>query len=220
MAESTWILLIRHAQTDWNSAYRFQGHSDVPLNEEGRATIPPVIAELARWSPRRIYTSDLGRASEMAEAAGAELGVEVIPDQGLRECNYGSWEGLTLDEVRERYGEELERWQQDEAGMARGSGESLNEMRDRSWATLESLADRHTGHTIAAFTHSGPIRAAVCRLFDLSMGDRYRFQIDNASITALRKTSAGRWQLMLLNQTRHLNRPVDRSSPVATFPGK
>ena len=218
MADSTWLILIRHAETDWNSELRFQGHEDKPLNESGRLAIPAVVDELRAWGLNAIFTSDLLRAREMAEAAGVELGIPVAPMRELRECSYGEWEGLTLVEVRERYHGALEAWRADEDGYRRGGGESLLEMSERSWAAMESIAGWHPGETVAVFSHSGPVRSAVCRLFDLSLAERYRFQIDNGSITVLRATESGRWQLMLLNQTRHL--PADRHlcSPVASYP--
>jgi len=215
---STYLVLIRHAQTDWNSQYRFQGHADTPLNAEGRRTIGPVTEALRGWEPARIYTSDLLRAREMAETAAGGLDVEMESRRGLRECSYGGWEGMTLDEVRAQYPEELERWQADEAAVGRGGGESLEQMQERSWSELESIADRHAGQTVGVFTHSGPIRGAVCRIFDLNIAERYRFQVDNASLTVIRRRPSGGWQLVLLNQTSHMRDPLSETPRVASRP--
>lgn len=206
MEGNTFLILIRHAETDWNTELRFQGQSDTPLNEIGRAAIPRVIDALRPLGPSVIYTSDLLRASQMAEAAGEALGVEVIPSKELRECDYGSWEGKTIDEVRGDHARELEAWYEDEAGYARGGGESLNQMQERAWMRMQSIAGEHPGETVALFTHSGPIRGAVCRIFDLGMVDRYRFEVDNGSISVLCLRPTGEWQLVLLNQTSQLQR--------------
>lgn len=214
--DSTYLVLVRHAETAWNAERRFQGHADQPLNEAGRSTIPPVIEALRLWKPDWICTSDLVRAREMAEAAGEALGVEVEPREDLRECSYGAWEGLTIDEVEADHAEELAAWRADEDHAARGGGESLLGMQRRSWGAMEAIAGGHAGGTAVIFTHSGPVRGAVCQLFDLRMADRYRFGVDNASITALRKSRGGRWQLILLNQTEHLHRRPDAGSSVAT----
>lgn len=216
--DHTHLLLVRHAQTPWNAEYRFQGHADTPLNEAGRATIGPVVEALRRWHPTAIHTSDLVRAREMAEAAGSGLDLEVTADEGLRECSYGAWEGLTMAEIRARHGDELERWLADVEGHPRGGGESLREMQERTWGTLERIALAHPGGRVAVFTHSGPIRGAVCRLFGLSMAERNRFMVDNASLTVLRRSPEGRWQLVLLNQTDHLDRDPADHTPVATSP--
>jgi broad specificity phosphatase PhoE len=216
--DHTHLLLVRHAETAWNAEYRFQGHADTPLNESGRATIPAVINALRPWTPTIIYTSDLVRAREMAEAAGKALGVPVVADPDLRECSYGAWEGLALAEVRRRHPEELERWLADEGGHARGGGESLHEMQERTWQALERIALAHPGEAVAVLTHSGPIRGAVCRLFSQDMATRYRFMVDNASLTVFRRSGEGRWQLVLLNQTSHLQREPAAHSPTATQP--
>ncbi len=217
VADSTYLVLVRHGVTDFNNEYRFQGHSDRPLNEAGRAAIPAVINALRSWNPAVIYTSDLLRASEMAEAVGHELAIPVKPDKALRECSYGRWEGKTVEEVREEFPGELEEWENDEADYPRGGGESLRQMRDRSWACLEAIAEAHRGETVVIFSHSGPVRGAICNLFDLSITDRYRFQVDNSSITVMCRSSDGVWQLVLLNQTVHLGEDAPAVSPAATL---
>ena len=203
--ESARLVLIRHAVTAWNDAGRFQGHADTPLSEEGRAMIPAVIEALRPWQPAAVHTSDLSRAREMAEAAARALGLPLTADSALRECSYGSWEGLTLAEVEDRFPGELEQWRRRETGYARGGGESLLQMQERTWAALAAIADSHGGETVAVFTHSGPVRGAVCRLFDLPIEQRYRFALDNGSLTVLSRSGEREWQLVLLNQTSHLD---------------
>ncbi len=217
LAESTYLVLVRHAETDWNNEYRFQGHSDTPLNDAGRATIGSVIEAVRPWEPVAIYSSDLLRAREMADEVGRALGMDITASADLRECNYGNWEGMTEEEIRKEYEAELEQWRSDEAGFARGGGESLEEMQTRSWAELESIADAHAGKAAAVFTHSGPIRGAVCRIFGLGIAERYRIQVDNGSLTVLCRTLKGLWRLVLLNQTVHLGLSVSASSPVASM---
>jgi broad specificity phosphatase PhoE len=215
--DSTYLILVRHGVTDWNNEYRFQGHSDRPLNEEGRAAIPALVSSLSGWQPVAVYTSDLLRAREMADAVGMELAIPVSADEALRECSYGKWEGKKIEEVRAEFSGELEEWEKNEADYPRGGGESLRQMQQRSWARLESIAAEHAGQTVAVFSHSGPIRGAVCRLFDLTIADRYRFQVDNSSLTVLRHSSDRVWQLVLLNQTTHLGEGATAVSPAAAF---
>jgi len=201
--ETTRLVLVRHAVTAWNSEQRFQGHADTPLSDEGRLTIPAVIAALRPWAPAAVYTSDLSRAREMAEAAAVELELPLIATPELRECGYGAWEGLTLDEVRERDPEGLDEWRRRETIYARGGGESLADMHERSWSYLERVAADQAGRAAAFFTHSGPIRGVICRLFDLGLDQRYRFAVDNSSLTVLQHTPGRGWQLLLLNQICH-----------------
>lgn len=215
--DTTYLILVRHTVTDWNNEYRFQGHADTPLNDEGRAAIPLVVKAVRFWDPSAIYSSDLLRARVMAETLGQELGLSVNFSEDLRECSYGDWEGKTLQEVKRERAGELERWRGNEAGYARGGGESLEEMQARSWSGMVSIADAHPGEAVAVFTHSGPIRGAVCRIFDLGIAQRYRFQADNGSLTVLRRSREGLWHLALLNQTVHLGKGAPFLSPVASL---
>ena len=205
MTTETLIVLVRHAETDWNTDLRFQGHADTPLNELGRTRIGPVIEALRPWNPEIIFTSDLSRACEMAEGVGAAFGIEVIAREDLRECSYGEWEGKKLEEVRRDYGDDLDRWHRNESGFPRGGGESLLQMQERVLAAIESIAREHTGRTIVILSHSGPVRGVICRTFDLPIDQRYRFEVNNASLSAIRRRGDGQWQVLLLNQTSHLD---------------
>ncbi len=216
MATETLIVLVRHAETDWNAEARFQGHTDTPLNELGRTRIGPVIEALRPWDPEIVVTSDLSRAHEMAEQVGAAFGLEVITREDLRECSYGEWEGKTLKEVRRDHGDDLEQWRSNEAGFQRGEGESLLQMQERTLAAIESIAREHAGRTVVLFSHSGPVRGAICRALDLPIDQRYRFEINNASLSAIRRREDGQWQVLLLNQTCHLDTDPGASSPVAS----
>ncbi|MFC1628762.1 histidine phosphatase family protein, partial [Gemmatimonadota bacterium] len=209
--------LVRHAETDWNTGKRFQGHSDTPLNELGRSRIAPVIEALKPWDPAIIFSSDLSRAREMAEQVGAAFGLEVITREDLRECNYGEWEGKTLEEVRRDHGEDLEKWRSNDAGFRRGAGESLLQMQERTLAAVESIAREHAGRTVVLVSHSGPVRGVICRVFDLPIDQRYRFEINNASLSAIRRQKDGQWQVLMLNQTSHLDTDPGASSPVASL---
>ncbi|MFC1545100.1 histidine phosphatase family protein [Gemmatimonadota bacterium] len=219
MATETRIVLVRHAETDWNFEQRFQGHTDTPLNELGRTRIGPVIEALRSWDPEIIITSDLSRAREMAEEAGVEFGLDVIAREDLRECSYGSWEGKTLKEVRQDHGGDLDSWQSNEAGFQRGDGESLLEMQERTLAAIESIAREHAGRTVVIFSHSGPVRSVICRAFDLPIDQRYRFEVSNASLSAIRPRGDREWQVLLLNQTNHLGTEPGMISPVASQGG-
>jgi len=208
--------MVRHAETDWNAEKRFQGHADTPLNELGRSRIEPVTEALRSWQPDVIVTSDLSRAREMAEAAGAVLEIEVIALKELRECSYGDWEGKTLEEVRREHGDDLERWRRAEAAVPRGNGESLTGMQERALEAIAAIAREHSGRTIALFSHSGPIRGVICSIFDLPIEERYRFEISNASISAIGQRDADRWQVLLLNGISHLETEPGMPSPVAS----
>src|SRR5262245_65615545 len=99
----TELLLTRHGETDWNREHRVQGHTDVPLNENGREQARALAERLVDVPLAAIYASDLARARETAEIVARRLGLGVVLDPGLREKNFGSWEGLTDVEIAERF---------------------------------------------------------------------------------------------------------------------
>ena len=152
----TRILLARHGETDWNRLGRWQGQADPPLNDDGRRQAAALAEKLAGDGIAAIYSSDLRRASETAEAIGARLGLEVVLDRGLREIDVGSWSGLTRDEVEAQFPEGFARWRGGEIGH---DGETSEELTERVVETVERIAAAHEGQTVVVVTHGGSIRA-------------------------------------------------------------
>jgi probable phosphoglycerate mutase len=102
----TRVWLVRHGETDWNRAGRFQGHTDIELNDAGRAQARAVVERLRGLGISRVTASDLRRARETAEILAAELPAALTaPEPELRERSYGAFEGLTREQCAERYPE-------------------------------------------------------------------------------------------------------------------
>jgi 2,3-bisphosphoglycerate-dependent phosphoglycerate mutase len=152
----TTILLVRHGETDWNRARRWQGHADRPLNETGRAQAHELAGRLAADPPDAIWASDLSRARETAEIVGARLGLPVALDERLREIDVGEWSGLTAAEVEERYPEGMRR--RLEGGTGWETGERYEEMAERVLAALHDIAAAGHGRVLVV-THGGAMRA-------------------------------------------------------------
>ena len=95
------IILWRHGQTDWNLANRFQGHSDIPLNDEGISQARRAAPLLKNLKPNKIISSDLIRAQQTAQALSDITGISIVLDRGLRETHGGKWEGKTGAQNRE-----------------------------------------------------------------------------------------------------------------------
>lgn len=93
------VVLLRHGVTDWNDGGRFQGHADVPLNDEGRRQAAAAAERLAGLGPTRVFASDLSRADETARIVAGRCGLAVTTDARLREVNVGSWAGLSMEEA-------------------------------------------------------------------------------------------------------------------------
>jgi broad specificity phosphatase PhoE len=155
------ILLVRHGETDWNRERRFQGRADRPLNKDGRADARRLAAELREERVVAVYSSPLRRALETARILGDELQRTVETDASLMEIDVGSWQGLTREEIEERFPEGHERWLAGGPGWR--DGETYEELATRVISGLLAIGQRHRGDdgTVLTVTHGGPIRAAL-----------------------------------------------------------
>ncbi|AIY00630.1 putative phosphoglycerate mutase [Arthrobacter sp. PAMC 25486] len=170
------VIFWRHGRTSWNAARRFQGQSDIPLDEVGTSQALRAAALLAgKLVPRdgvrghvKILSSDLARAYSTAQALAAITGHEVGVDARLRETNGGEWEGLTFDEIIEGYPVQIQRWQGDEPGVRAGGGETRVEVAGRMVAAiLEGVRELPDGGTLVVATHGGATRVALAKLLGL-----------------------------------------------------
>jgi broad specificity phosphatase PhoE len=161
------VLVWRHGQTAWNAERRFQGQLDIPLDDLGRVQAARAAALLAGFAPSAIVSSDLVRARETAQALADVTGLPINFDSRLREIDVGVWQGLTFDEVSERFPAEAAAWRGGGDGR-RGGGESLVEVGERAVAAVEdallSLAD---GGTLVVVTHGAAGRAIVTSMIGL-----------------------------------------------------
>jgi broad specificity phosphatase PhoE len=159
----TRVFIWRHGRTVWNAEHRFQGQADPPLDDVGRAQAAQAAALLAVLRPEVIISSDLQRASQTAEALAMASGVAPTFDPRLRERSLGHWEGLTRDEVAERYPEELADWIAGRDVRSRG-GESREQVAERSAECFAELGDLGTAILV---THSATALALTSQLLRL-----------------------------------------------------
>ena len=137
------IILWRHGQTDWNVANKFQGHTDIPLNEVGLFQAGHAAPLIAAMNPTAIIASDLSRAQSTAHALVKLTGLEVTTDARLRETNCGNWEGLTGEEIRAVDLDNLREWSLGGDNPAGGIGERRSEVGARGFAAISDfLKDR------------------------------------------------------------------------------
>jgi broad specificity phosphatase PhoE len=149
----TTILLVRHGETDWNVGRRVQGHSDVPLNETGQAQARALAEELAGVPIDAVYSSDLLRAHETARIVAEPRGLDVTAIRDLRERHFGTWEGLTDDEIFARFPHAVNGpW---------GDGETREQMAERVFGALHRIAETHAAGRVLVVSHGGPLRAVL-----------------------------------------------------------
>ncbi|MBB0246217.1 histidine phosphatase family protein [Streptomyces alkaliphilus] len=161
------IVLWRHGQTSWNLEHRFQGTTDIPLTDEGRAQARRAAGMLARLRPDAIISSDLSRAADTAAELAALTGLEIRRDEALRETYAGVWQGLTHEEIRARHGDEYAAWKRGEP-VRRGGGELESEVADRAAPVVERHAEKLPENgTLVVVSHGGTIRTTIGRLIGL-----------------------------------------------------
>jgi probable phosphoglycerate mutase len=208
----TRILAIRHGETDWNVDNRIQGQLDIPLNHTGRWQAARVAAALADEGLDAIYSSDLKRAHETAQAVADAAGCGIVSDQGLRERGFGDFEGSTWTEIEQRWPEQSARWRRRELAFAPGGGESLLQFYARVTATATRIAAAHAGQTIALIAHGGVLDCLYRAASRIGLEAGRSWQLGNASINRLLYTPEG-FTLVGWSDTQHLESDaLDESS--------
>jgi glucosyl-3-phosphoglycerate phosphatase len=202
-------VLWRHGETDYNAERRFQGQRDVPLNAAGLAQARRAARYLATLHPVAIYSSDLVRASATANALARLTGLQVQLDKDLRERHGGEWEGLTTDEIRERYPDQQALWEPP-------GGESSEAVADRTEAALLRIAAAAyaPGSVAVVVGHGASLNLGMTRLLGLPDGHRITGPMLNCRWCQLSRRD-GRWRLIEFNVAA-FPEPLDATEPAET----
>ena len=204
ISPSTRVLCIRHGETDWNAAGRWQGNAPVPLNEIGRAQSVALGRYLASNGLRlaALYSSDLLRSWQTAQAIAEALGLPVQPEPRLREIDLGDWQGLTREEVLTWDAERYAAYRADWRNVPAPNGESRAALRARARAAFDDITSRHAGQTVGLVTHGGTLGMLLESLF----GDVQRPSLTNTSITLVERALPGdAWTLVRAAWSPHLD---------------
>ena len=199
----TTLLLIRHGQTDWNAAGRWQGHTDIPLNDTGLAQARLLAKRLSTWPIKAIYSSDLSRASCTAEYLAKPHNLQPKYLETLRERDGGIFTGLTSEEIVEKYPEGLALLR--ETGMTPQVGESDFDVAQRILKAFKRIIRDHEGEMVAIVTHGGALASIVAYFLGFPLGERARLSL--RANTGLSIVEIDGWGpvVTLLNDVSHLN---------------
>uniref|UniRef100_A0A7C2J0R4 Alpha-ribazole phosphatase n=1 Tax=Ammonifex degensii TaxID=42838 RepID=A0A7C2J0R4_9THEO len=198
------LYLVRHGETIWNHALRYQGHADVPLSDRGVKQAEALARRLKDERFAAFYASDLVRALETARIIARPHGGTVIPVPALKEINFGAWEGLTRDEIKARFPEVSQQWWTVPYETRLPGGETLREVADRAVAALLEIAARHEGEQVLVVSHGGTIRAAIGSLLRMDLNQYWRLRQDNTALNIVEIFEEGKAILMLFNDCSHL----------------
>lgn len=200
----TQIILVRHGQTEWNRVERFRGRADVPLNETGLAQAEAAGRRIAAtWQPVAVYSSPLSRARRTAEAIARPLNLRPESTPGLVDIDYGEWQGLTPDEARQRWPDEVQAWYESPHTARIPGGETLPALQARAMAAVLELAARHAGRTIVLVSHTVVNRAILLGALGAGLECFWRLRQDNGALNVL-EVEGERWTLVSMNDTCHL----------------
>jgi glucosyl-3-phosphoglycerate phosphatase len=193
------VVLWRHGRTRWNLEERFQGHTDVELDETGVAQAERAARLLAALNPVAIVSSDLRRARDTAEALARIAAVAVKEDPRLRETYGGTWQGRTVAEIRAMDHQAYDQWRSG-ADVPAGGAETRTDVALRvRTAILDALEEVPPGETLVVVTHGGSARGAIGSLLDLPM-DRWAVigGLSNCCWSVLEETSFSEsgWRLV------------------------
>lgn len=197
------LVLVRHGETAWNAARRFQGQSPVPLSERGRAQVAALGLALRSESFSHAYASDLQRALETARTIVGARKLEVTIDERLREFDFGQWEGLTWPEI-------VARWPQFEARLPTQArryepvgGEQFEQVVARVGSFLDELRSGAPAGPVLVVTHAGALHAAMEVLAPEGF-DPLGMVFSTASITRI-AMEGDRARIISLNDVSHLD---------------
>jgi probable phosphoglycerate mutase len=202
---NTELILIRHGETAWNRERRMQGQTDTPLSEIGRAQAAAVGLRLARHPFAALYSSDLSRAWDTAAAIARahENGREIRREPALRERTFGMFEGLTYDEMAQRYPEEHARFNRRDPDYAVPGGESPRQFFERSLACLENIARAHAGECVVVVTHGLVLDTLHRAARNMPLDVRREAPLLNASLNTFQRTAEG-WREIAWGDVAHL----------------
>ncbi|RFU85539.1 histidine phosphatase family protein [Streptomyces triticagri] len=204
---ATTLVLLRHGETALTAQGRLSGSGgpDLALSSAGRRQAAAVAAALAaRGTVQDVVSSPLARCRETAGAVARRLGLGVRVDAGLREADFGDWEGLTFAEVRERFPAGFTAWQESPQAAPGGTGETLASVSRRVARSRDRLLARHPGRTILVISHVAPLRTLVRLALGAPPAALFRMELAAASLSVLSYDGQGRASVRSLNDTSHL----------------
>ena len=203
----TELIIIRHGETDWNLDLRYQGQTDITLNENGFLQAEQLSDYLSSREINAVYSSDLKRAYNTAEVVASAQknlqGSDVYTCRELREMNFGNWEGLTYQDISREYPDMFQKWYTDPTSVTPPEGESLVSFRKRIVSAFKKIINEHPGEKVAVVTHGGSIRVLLTSVLEMPLDKYWRLEVHNTSVSIV-TFHDGRPVLNLLNSTVHL----------------
>lgn len=200
----TKIILVRHGETQWNKDDIFRGHIDVPLNEKGINQAQATGKALKNMKIDVVYSSPLSRTMVTAENIAKYHNLKVEICEGLKDLNFGVWQGKSKLEVSESYKDLYELWKNSPHLVQFPEGENLNLVRERSLKTLFDLINIHLNQTIVIVSHRVVCKVLLCTILGLDNSHFWNITQNTCAINIFRYEN-NKFIIDLINDTCHLN---------------
>ncbi|MFW5976402.1 MAG: alpha-ribazole phosphatase [Bacillota bacterium] len=200
----TEVILIRHGETSWNREHRFQGHQDIKLNNKGVNQAKKAGQFLASYDIDVIYSSELERAYQTAVIINKKHRVKVIKKSGLKEINFGDWEGLTYEEIEKNNSEKIKKWNNNPWSNSPPAGESLESFYQKVVNTIDGIIEKNKGDTILIVSHGGVIKTYLTYILDMPPENYWQFDTASTGISNI-KFYNNKAIIDRINSRPHLN---------------
>jgi len=195
----TTLYLIRHGETEGGEIRRYKGTIDVPLSEKGLRQMKLVSRYIYQNTVSNqnsgyrtrstelsaVYCSDLSRAITSAEIIAEPHSLKPIIVSSLRERNFGLWEGMSFDEIREKYPLEFDAWADNPLKFSPLEGESTSAMKDRVIQAMNDIMENRNKENIAIVAHGGVNRIILCHILEIPLENIFRIEQDYGALNII-----------------------------------
>ena len=179
------LILVRHALTVDNQKSRLSGHIDSSISEEGKEQIDKITNYLKDFDIDKIYTTTSSRTKDTVKKLSELKSIEIIEKESLKEISFGDFEGLTFDEIKDKYPKEFQDMIEKGYEYKYPNGESLIDSYNIVCIELDNIISNNDDRTILICSHGGTIRNIITYLISNSYKYHWNFKIDNGSVTIL-----------------------------------
>jgi broad specificity phosphatase PhoE len=209
------VYLVRHGQTAWNAGHKAQGHTDIPLDEEGLEQARLLAHAFDERPFTRILSSDLRRAKDTAVPLAERHGIQVEERPELRERSFGDWEGNPYESIAQRFIEQEMFSNEARENIRPPNGESQQDV----WNRIDRIAaEIETSHEpLVVVSHGGSSALLLARLLRGTLFTARSFRFDNTGITTVARRPDSGFHLIQYNDSQHLRRPALTGSVEGTI---
>ena len=190
---ATTVYLIRHGETVDADSKRYKGHIDVPLSENGIKQLERLAEYLTQITDYRsqitdikaVYSSGLDRALKSAEIIAKPFGLKPVIIEDLKERSFGAWEGMTFDEIKDKWPDAFNAWAENPLKFSPMEGENTLEVKERAMKAFNNIINKHKDEEIAIVSHGGITRVILCEILGLSLDKIFRIEQDFAALNII-----------------------------------